>query len=98
MNRDNHYEAAFEAFLRARRLLYIAVDEARRSLAAWQQHFGAGFCPMLIFAYHLVAGRSPLPPDQLFEFRGDHYGFLGVRLDDYVSQARPHSDSRETVA
>jgi hypothetical protein len=31
-NRDNHYEAAFEAYLRERRLPYIAVDEARRSL------------------------------------------------------------------
>ena len=30
-NRDNHYEAAFEEFLRSRRLPYIAVDEARRS-------------------------------------------------------------------
>jgi len=33
-NRDNYYEAAFEEFLRARRLPYIAVDEARRSLIA----------------------------------------------------------------
>ncbi len=32
-DRDNHYEAAFEAYLRARRLPYVAVDEARRSLA-----------------------------------------------------------------
>lgn len=30
-NRDNHYEAAFEAWLRERRLPYVAVDEARRS-------------------------------------------------------------------
>lgn len=30
--RDNHYEAAFEAWLRARRLPYVAVDETRRSL------------------------------------------------------------------
>ncbi len=29
--RDNHYEAAFEAWLRERRLPYVAVDEARRS-------------------------------------------------------------------
>ncbi len=29
--RDNHYEAAFEAFLRARRVPYVAVDEAKRS-------------------------------------------------------------------
>ena len=33
-NRDNHYEAAFEAYLRRRRLPYVAVDEARRSLLA----------------------------------------------------------------
>jgi len=29
--RDNHYEAAFEAYLRDRRLPYVAVDEAKRS-------------------------------------------------------------------
>lgn len=31
-NRDNHYEAAFEAFLRRRGVPYVAVDEAKRSL------------------------------------------------------------------
>lgn len=31
-NRDNHYEAAFEAWLRARQIPYVAVDESRRSL------------------------------------------------------------------
>ena len=31
--RDNHYEAAFEAYLRARQTPYVAVDETRRSLA-----------------------------------------------------------------
>ncbi len=30
--RDNHYEAAFEAYLRARQVAYVAVDEAKRSL------------------------------------------------------------------
>lgn len=34
--RDNHYEAAFEAYLRQRRVAYVAVDEARRS------HLGEG--------------------------------------------------------
>lgn len=33
-NRDNHYEAAFEAYLRDRRVPYVAVDEAKRSLTA----------------------------------------------------------------
>lgn len=32
MKRDNHYEAAFEAFLRSRRIPFIAVDETKRSL------------------------------------------------------------------
>jgi len=32
MDRSNHYETAFEAYLRERRLCYIAVDESRRSL------------------------------------------------------------------
>jgi len=32
-NRDNHYEAAFEAYLRAACVPYVAVDEARRALA-----------------------------------------------------------------
>jgi hypothetical protein len=31
-DRDNHYEAAFEEFLRARGVPYVAVDEAKRSL------------------------------------------------------------------
>ncbi len=31
-NRDNHYEAAFEQYLRQRRVPYVAVDEAKRSL------------------------------------------------------------------
>jgi hypothetical protein len=33
-DRTNHYEAAFEEFLRAREIPYIAVDEGRRALLA----------------------------------------------------------------
>jgi hypothetical protein len=32
MHRHNHYEAAFEAYLRQQQLCYIAVDESRRSI------------------------------------------------------------------
>lgn len=32
MKRTNHYEAAFEAWLRAQRLPYVAIDERRRAL------------------------------------------------------------------
>jgi hypothetical protein len=34
MDRGNHYETAFEAYLRDRRLGYVAVDESRRSSLA----------------------------------------------------------------
>lgn len=33
-NRDNHYEAAFEEYLRQAGVPYVAVDEARRALMA----------------------------------------------------------------
>ncbi len=149
-NRDNHYEAAFEEYLRARRTPYVAVDERRRSLmsggslksldfivsppgrrswlidvkgrrfpsgdeqkqywknwstrddlrslARWEQLFGEGFSSLLVFAYHLVADRAPLRADQLFEFRGGLYAFVGIRLSDYAPHARPISESWDTVA
>ena len=34
MIRGNHYDAAFEQYLRVRRVPYVAVDEQRRALAA----------------------------------------------------------------
>ena len=33
-NRDNHYEVAFEEYLRSRGIPYVAVDEARRTVLA----------------------------------------------------------------
>src|SRR5947208_550464 len=32
MDRSNHYEAAFEAYLQTHRLCYVAVDETRRAV------------------------------------------------------------------
>ena len=58
---------------------------------------GANFEPLLVFAYHLVAGRSPVPEAELFEFRGERYGFVAIRLADYVPHARPLSTSWDTV-
>ena len=149
-NRSNHYEAAFEAYLRTHRLAYVAVDETRRSLVAdgslksldfivaprhgptwlidvkgrrfpsgdqqqqywknwstrddlrslarWQQHFGLAFSPLLVFAYHLVGSQSPLPPRLLYDFRGERYGFVAIRLDDYASHAHLISIRWDTVA
>jgi len=149
-NRDNHYEAAFEGFLRSRQIPYIAVDEAKRSLmaegslksldfiisrrqgtswlvdvkgrrfpsgdqqhqywknwstrddlrslAAWERLFGVGFQGLFVFAYNIVGSRSPVAAAQLYEFRGSLYGFIGIRLADYVSNARPISAAWDTLA
>lgn len=51
-DRDNHYEAAFEAFLRARQVPYVAVDEAKRSLE------GDGSLKSLDFIVSPPAGLS----------------------------------------
>ncbi len=150
-NRDNHYEAAFEEFLRARGVPYVAVDEARRSLmsdgesiksldfivaapgrttwlvdvkgrrfpsgdqtcqywknwapqedlislAQWESIFGEGFQGLLVFAYHVLGDRAPLPAERCFCFRDRLYGFIAIGLDDYSAWARPISPSWDTVA
>lgn len=146
--RNNHYETAFGAFLRYRRIPYVAVDETRRSLtgerslknidyivsprqqerswlvdikgrrfstgksqywrnwctaeelaslAGWEALFGERFTALLVFAYEVVGDLAPLPAEQLFEHSGTIYGFVGVRLDHYVSWSRQLSQRWQTV-
>jgi len=148
-NRDNHYEAAFEEYLRQRGIPYVAVDEAKRSLLAresiksldfivsaprghswlvdvkgrrfpsgerkqywknwstrddlwslaqWERLFGDRFRGLFVFAFAIVADRSPLPAAQLFTFRGRRYGFVGVGLHQYAYHARRISPKWDTVA
>jgi hypothetical protein len=149
-NRDNHYEAAFEEYLRTRQVPYVAVDEAKRSrwsdvslksldfivsspsgigwlvdvkgrrfpsgdeqkqywknwstrddlvsLAQWEKLFGQQFGAMFVFAYNIVGDRAPLAREELFEFRGGIYAFIGVRLGDYARWARPISPRWDTLA
>lgn len=149
-NRDNHYEAAFEEFLRSRQVPYVAVDESRRSLLGdgslksldfivsadgretrwlvdvkgrrfpsgeqkqywknwstrddldslfcWERLFGEQFAGLFVFAYNVVGDRAPLPAENLFSYRGALYGFVGIRLREYASHARPISSAWDTVA
>ena len=147
--RDNHYEAAFEEFLRKRQIPYVAVDEKKRallgdaslksldfivstalgtswlvdvkgrrfpaggqkqywknwstrddvrSLTAWERLFGAAFAGLFVFAYEVVGDRAPVRREQLFDYRGRLYGFVGVRLTDYAAQARTISTAWDTLA
>jgi hypothetical protein len=133
----NHYETAFEAFLRERGIPYLAVLERKRTLTEngtalknldfvisrpdnasylidvkgrkfspkgywrswstrddlvglkhWQNLFGRKFSGLFVFAYQIIGNQSPLPPEQLFEFRQRLYGFVGISYQDYVSEVK----------
>ncbi|HEX5106301.1 MAG TPA: HYExAFE family protein [Pirellulaceae bacterium] len=147
--RDNHYEAALEAYLRWLAIPYVAVDETRRtlagdqslksldfivsppaaagsllidvkgrrfptagkqywrnwttrselaSLAAWEELLGPAATGHLVFAYNVVGDRAPLPPEELFVFRGSLYGFIAIRLDHYSTFATQLSARWDTVS
>lgn len=147
--RDNHYEAAFEEFLRHKQVPYVAVDEAKRSrwgdgslksldfivsppsagswlvdvkgrrfpsgvqrhywknwstrddlvsLARWERLFGEQFGALFVFAYNVVGDLSPLPAEDLFEYRGGLYAFVGIRLREYAMHARQISPRWDTLA
>ena len=53
---------------------------------------------MFVFAYDVLGDRAPLPAEQLFEHRGQLYGFVAVTLADYAAHARQISPSWDTVA
>jgi hypothetical protein len=148
-NRDNHYEAAFEEYLSARAVPYVAVDESKRSLLAeasiksldfivsspsgstwlvdvkgrrfpggsqkqywknwstrddlvsmaqWERLFGDRFHGLFVFAYDIMGDRAPVAQEQLFEFRDNLYGFVGIRLTQYAFYARQISPRWDTVA
>jgi hypothetical protein len=150
-NRDNHYEAAFEQYLRSHGVPYVAVDEARRSvlsngasiksldfivsapgqiawlvdvkgrrfpsgeeqkqywknwstaddlrsLAQWEEFFGDNFRGLFVFAYDVLGNRSPLPAEELFEYRDKLYGFVAVPLSAYMGHARMISPRWDTLA
>ena len=59
-----------------------------RSMSNWESLFGSPFKGLLLFAYRIEGDVSPLPAEQLFEFRSQRYAFLGISLTLYLSAAR----------
>ncbi len=68
------------------------------SLSRWEQLFGERFAGLFVFAYNVVGDRAPLAAEELFEYRGGLYGFVGVRLCEYARHARPISPRWDTLA
>ena len=69
-----------------------------RSLAEWARYFGDGFTPLLMFAFELVADRSPVPAEDLWAHQGRTYAFVAVRMADYWRHARTLSAKWDTVS
>jgi hypothetical protein len=63
----------------------------------WERLFGDRFAGLFVFAYQVVGDRAPLPADQLFAFRDNLYGFIGIRVADYARCSRQLSAKWDTV-
>jgi hypothetical protein len=59
-----------------------------RSMSNWESLFGSPFRGLLLFAYSIESDVSPLPANDLFNYRGKRYAFLGISLTLYLSAAR----------
>ena len=78
--RSNHYDAAFEEYLRARRVPYVAVDEQRRSLLA--------DASLKSFDFIVTASDSPAGtrPNLLVDVKGRRFpGAGGSRWESWAT-------------
>jgi hypothetical protein len=69
-----------------------------RSLQQWELLFGQSFLGLFVFAFDIQGDRSPLPQDELFEFRERLYGFVAVPLSAYLDHAHCISPRWNTLA
>jgi len=68
------------------------------SLSRWEQVFGGGFRGLFVFAYNIWGEWSPVDEQELFQYGGQRYAFIAIRLGDYVAHARQISPRWRTVA
>ncbi|WP_299468499.1 HYExAFE family protein [uncultured Gimesia sp.] len=77
--RRNHYEAAFENYLRTSRIPYVAVDEKRRALA---QNASIKSLDFIVYAKEGpnllidVKGRTEIYPDQINRRRWENWATI----------------------
>ncbi|HTQ38833.1 MAG TPA: HYExAFE family protein [Pirellulales bacterium] len=83
--RDNHYEVAFEEFLRQRQIPYVAVDEKKRAL------FGDASLKSLDFIV-----STPLGPSWLVDVKGRRFPSGGQKQ--YWKNWSTHDDLRSLTA
>ncbi|HEV7280956.1 MAG TPA: HYExAFE family protein [Pirellulaceae bacterium] len=67
------------------------------SLTRWEERFGEGASAWFVFAYRVLGERSPTAPEDLFAFRGELFGFVAIRLANYLAHARMLSPKWDTI-
>jgi hypothetical protein len=67
------------------------------SLTRWEERFGDGASAWFVFAYRVLGERSPTAPEDLFAFRGELFGFVAIRLANYLAHARLLSPKWDTI-
>ena len=66
-------------------------------LAEWEKVFGDDFVAFLVFAYWLQGPPQRSPFSDVHLFREKHYAFVGIRLCQYITAARPRSAKWQTI-
>lgn len=67
------------------------------SLTRWEERFGEGASAWFVFAYRVLGERAPTAPEDLFAFRGELFGFVAIRLANYLAHARRLSPKWDTI-
>jgi hypothetical protein len=75
---------------------WITRDDVE-GLRRWQEVFGRDFAATLVFAYWLQGPPQRAPFEDVHCWRGRHYAFAAIGLEDYVSLARPRSAKWQTI-
>ena len=66
-------------------------------LQRWQEVFGEQFAPVLVFAYWLQGPPQRAPFADVHFFRGKHYAFVAVALEDYLAESKARSARWDTL-
>ncbi len=72
--------------------------EDLEGLDRWDQVFGPGYQPVLVFVYWLVGVAGREPTRDLHLFRNKYYSFLWIPAAQYAAHARTRSPSWGTVS
>jgi hypothetical protein len=73
-------------------------QEDLEGMVSWRRVFGEGYEPVFVFVYWLTDVGAKDPAAQIHLFRGEHYAFLWLSVEQYAGRATRRSQSWGTVS